>query len=279
MLLLLVFMLSDCGGEGFTDIYQNELSENEVHSTPDNSINLYSDESESNNFVSITDSRLESWLLDKDILPFATVVERYRRIEKNGFIDSDREYTEQMGQLHPIVWRYNMGMLTSYWRVLYAFYDVTGDGQPELLIGATGRRNFHPYIVGIYMILDDCPVSVIQYAGGRTSLHLSVDLNENIIILSTWGHMGNAHEAFYSVNENGSLILLDKIWTYDFDRIHYNETGELERERFRHIDGVIEYICEKEYVEIVEFYGSFGYEPIREIITRPLIISWHYILP
>jgi len=204
---------------------------------------------------------------------FSPIIDRYKQLEQDEFM--------YLGQLHPIAQRYNLGMLPSYWRMIYAFHDITGNGQPDLIIGAAGRKHFNPYITGIYALVDGISFSVMQYSGGRESYYLLTDAHANTVISQQWGHMGNAFEAFYSVNYDGELILLDEIWTYDFDMSHYNETGELIRNRVRYLEapgGTREYVTEEEYVSIMQFFGSFGYETDEEIVPRPVSLDWRCVV-
>ena len=203
--------------------------------------------------------------LDECTLPFAEIIAFYGNLEQNGFIDYTRGYERGVGQLHPIAWRYNVGRIPAYWRVLFAFYDITGNGQPDLIIGATGSRHFFPYVVGIYTLLDGVPASVIQYDGSRTNLFLLTNIYGNVIIESAWGHGGSSYQLFYYIGENGELLLLDRISSYDFNIDHHILTGELIRPRIRHVDGIDVNLTEMEYIALMHKYGSMGYEMFRSV--------------
>ena len=186
-----------------------------------------------------------------------------------------------MGQLHPIVWRYNMGRMPSYRRVAYAFHDITDDGYPELIIGAVGNRHSNYYIIGIYKLVEGVPVSVIQYCGGRELLSLLIDVNGNTVVEHSWGHGGSSEQLFYAVDENGGLLLLDAIFTFDFDRELW-KLGDRTRPRIRYLEGVdawlaeseyITHLTEMEYVALMFKYGSKGYESF-DIISEEEFINW-----
>jgi len=216
--------------------------------------------------------------LDEHTAPFAAVIAFYGNLEMNGFVDLSQEYVLSRGQLHPIVWRYNMGMEPNYWRVVFSFHDITGNGQMDLIIGSTGADHCTYstyYITGIYTLIDDRPVSVIQYDGSRALLLLSTDTCGNVILEHLWGHGGSSEQFFYGINESGELALLDKIISHDFDRdLHY--AGEIFRPRIRHIGDTTVNLSETEYITLMHIYGSIGYE-LLHIISEEEIIAYFRI--
>jgi len=216
---------------------------------------------------------LESFEPSDEILPFVSTIEFYRQLQKNGFIDYTREPEFRFGQLHPIALRNNMGMEPTYWSVLFAFYDINGDGQPELIIAATGEGRLFPYIVGIYALVEGVPVPVIQYDGSRMVLSLKTDTCGNAIIEHSWGHGGSSEQLFYRIDENGGLMLLDFIISYDFDKNLHYLTGEMVRPRIRYIENVEIHLTEMEYIELMYKYGSGNYE-LFHIVSEDEFIDW-----
>jgi len=210
--------------------------------------------------------------LDKHTAPFAAVIAFYGNLEMNGFVDLSQEYVMSRGQLHPIAWRYNMGMEPDYWRVAFSFHDITGNGQMDLIIGSTGADHSIHYIIGIYTLIDGIPISIIQYDGSRTLLLLSTSISGNIILEHFWGHGGSSEQIFYGINESGELVLLDIIISYDFDRDLYY-AGEKFRPRIRRIGDTIANLSETEYITLMYMYGSIGYE-LFHIISEEEIISY-----
>lgn len=234
--------------------------------------------------------------LDADTAPFAAIIAAYAMYQQNGFVlpeDHPLWHPYHMGYLHPIALRYNF--LHTNWNILYAFHDISGNGRPDLLIGAVEPRSwgFFPYLVGIYTLRDGEPVPVIRYGGGRGDIWLFESSDGGIVISEGWGHMGSAAEFFYAIDENGELVLLDALFTYHPDWEHLEQTGEAIHIRLRHVsgnfwDGEQVRITEEEYIALINKYGSFGYEigwneidwaygDWPEDISRRVEIDWRHI--
>ena len=213
-------------------------------------------------------------------VPFASIIYFYKTLEQDNFINLDMESDAIVGQLHPIVWRYNMGIAPESWRVMYALYDISGNGQMDLIIGATTGQWVGPciaYIVGIYTLSDGIPLPVIRYTGGSGRISLYTDVKGNVNIVSGSGRGGEALEFFYTIDKNGKLIELFWIQTHNFDLMRWEEYGLNARDRFKSINGDSFAITEDDYVDLMVFFGSGGYEPIRRINPRPVNLEWKYI--
>jgi hypothetical protein len=138
------------------------------------------------------------------------------------------------------------------------------------------------YIVGIYTLQNNEPVPVIRYGGGRTAIYILNGICGNHIINEAWGHMGNGWEAYYIIDADGSLLMIDEFHTTDFDLSLYKQ-GIFTERRTRVINGIEIEITENEYVALANNYGSMGYEPYwyksnwRELeATMPLPLEFEW---
>ena len=113
-----VLLLSACDYQ-YNDIHDAEIIEH------------YSEKIIQNNPTTLHEDLSEE-RIDTDALTFDTIINNYRILEQNVFIDPDREPEVRSDQLHPITWRYNNGMSPTYWRLMYAFHDITGDERIEI---------------------------------------------------------------------------------------------------------------------------------------------------
>lgn len=140
--------------------------------------------------------------------------------------------------------------------LMYAFYDINGDGLFELLIGAD------EFISGIYVLQNEIPVSVLQVES-RHNLNLLIDNDGKCVIEDSWGHMGYATDFFYTIDEKGKLVTLDKLYT-NGDR---KENGVfIGHFRTRDVQGEEVSITEEEYCSLIRNYGSIGYELLDNTI-------------
>jgi len=194
---------------------------------------------------------------------FEPVIIAYANLERSGYtiineIIGDSLLAEQREGTYNFGWAGD-----DFPKIDYSFFDISGNGVSELLIGAD--RGYGHYISGIYAIQDGKLVSVIQVID-RWNISLLSDGNGNCIIEEARGHMGNASEFFHKIDENGRLITLDNI-----------ETNESENRKIRrkYVDGKeVGIYTEEEYVAVLRKYGSSGYESGIEGNAYKIIIGW-----
>ena len=176
-------------------------------------------------------------------------------------------------------------MLNNDWQLMYALYDISGDGQPELFIGAArsvSPQDANSFITGIYTLRDGEPVSVIQLENSRHSVNLVIDINGRYVITHGHGHMSYAWEYFYALEENGILTALDRLYTGGHSWRH----NELEGYdyiyaffRYRYIDGEEVSITEEEYAALIRKYGSWGYALSNdEVEIRSVSLEWRPVM-
>jgi len=222
--------------------------------------------------------------VEEAVVPFIVILEHYKQLEINGFVDLTREYIPYRGRLHPIAF---MGRPPCYWQVVYAFHDINGDGNPELIIGVTSEsRGVHDvhFIVSIYTLANGVPMSVIEHDSSRMRIYLLTDINGDTIIEHSWARAGNAIQVFYTINENGEMQFLEAIHTYDFDfeiKNNWNYVNRV-RPRIRSVESVdvwgaepehITYLTEMEYIFFMYKFGSVAYEPFI-IISEEEFVAW-----
>ncbi|TJY42456.1 hypothetical protein E5161_10745 [Cohnella pontilimi] len=148
---------------------------------------------------------------------------------------------------------------------MYAYYDINGDGSPELLIGADKS------ISGIYVLQNGTPLSVIQVES-RHVLRLLMDIDGNSVIEDSWGHMGYATDFFYTIDEEGKLVVLDKLFTNGDVKKGDEFIGHF---RAKDVLGKEVSINEDEYCSLIRKYGSTGYEPLEDTGKERMIgVIW-----
>lgn len=190
---------------------------------------------------------------------FAPIIDAYATLERSGYTSYDKDIIGDSLLAVSNGRTYNFGWDTKP-TLMYAFYDINGDGSPELLIGADES------ISGIYVLQNKTPVSVIQVES-RHNLDLSMDSDGKFVIGDSWGHMGYATDFFYTIDENGKLVTLDKLYTNgDNEKVEGKEGFELiSHFRTKDVLGKEVSITEEEYCSLIRKYGSTGYEPLEDI--------------
>lgn len=194
---------------------------------------------------------------------FSPIIDAYAALEQGGYnsfedIIEDSLLTKAEGISYNTGWNKPNALM-------YAFYDINSDGLMELLIGADN------IIFGIYALQNGNPVSVLQVES-RHAISLLKDNDGNCVIEHSWGHMGYATEFFYSIDENGKLITLDKLYTNGDDINGDRFVGHF---RAKDFSGEEVSITEEEYCSLIRKYGAYGYElPADTIKTREIRPSW-----
>ena len=167
--------------------------------------------------------------------------------------------------------------------LMYTFYDLNGNGNPELLIGAelgvkddTARSSV--FITGIYGLRNGRPVSLLQ-VGTWDQLSFSIDVSGNCIIKMTSGiHIDYVVENFYKVDETETLITLDKLYTYG--KINdLNKPDDITYNHMKDVKGEEASISEQEYLELMQGYGAVGHFNTTDDSTanEMIINSWNPI--
>lgn len=129
------------------------------------------------------------------------ILDAYIELEQSGFTLHNEELIGHsiLAQVGGNLFR---NMVHDDWQIMYALHDISGNGQPELFIGAA--RSLSPqyasgFITGIYILLDGEPVSVIQLEDSRHSVNLFTDWYGRYIIAHGHGHMSFAWQYFYTL--------------------------------------------------------------------------------
>jgi hypothetical protein len=199
---------------------------------------------------------------DNDL--FAPIINAYAVLERSGYTSFDKDLIGDSLLAVSKGSTYNFGWDTQP-TLMYAYYDINGDGSPELLIGADKS------ISGIYVLQNGAPVPVIQVES-RHDLRLLMDIDGNSVIEDSWGHMGYATDFFYTIDEDGKLVTLDKLFTNGDDKKGDEFIGHF---RAKDVLGKEISITEEEYCSLIRKYGSTGYEPLEDTgKARMIDVTW-----
>jgi len=163
---------------------------------------------------------------------YETIINAYRELELSSFTVFD-EYI--LGHsFYAEYARFGFPPYSFEPSITYAFHDINGDGLPELFIGAGNL------ITGIYILQNGKPVSVIQQISWRFHLNLLTDYDGNYIIELSRGRMSQAEDVFFTLNESGELITLDRLYTRGHIAGHnefYGYDYLIAFLRYRYVDG------------------------------------------
>ncbi|MDP4091207.1 MAG: hypothetical protein Q8930_18325 [Bacillota bacterium] len=198
---------------------------------------------------------------------FAPIINAYAELEGSGYasfhknIIGDSLLAVDKGSTYNFGWDKKPILM-------YSIYDINGDGSPELIIGADES------ISGIYALQNGTPVSVLQVES-RHNLNLLMDSKAKCVIEDSWGHTGYATEFFYTINEVGKLVTLDKLYTNGDDKKDAANIGHF---RAKDVLGKEVSITEEEYCSLIRKYGSTGYEPLKDIgKARMIDVIWESV--
>ncbi len=194
---------------------------------------------------------------------YKPIINAYIELEQSGYTSYDEKILSKDVCLIP-------GGSGSYFigydkqpMLVYAFCNLGGDNTPELLIGADlgtadDAVGSNVFVTGIYGLRDDKPVSLIQ-VGGWSQLNFFRDKNDNPVIEKILGtHNDYAEEYFYKIDNNETLITLDKLYTHG--KINdYNKPDGISYSYTKDINGKEVSITEQEYIALLQKYGSVGY--------------------
>ena len=203
--------------------------------------------------------------------PYADILNAYAELERSGYKTCDKQLIGDSKLAY--------GVYPNSKAALYTFYDINHDGKMELLIGArvmTGNGESYDTLLGIYALQNDTYVSVIQEEYSR-HLFLLMDKNDNPVIEDSYGHQNFSDSSFYTLDKNGGLKVLVKLYTDGCDMTNYNEeTGEgVIYNRSKEMNGKLADISEEEYLALLRKYGSCGYSTsIPESEARQIALEW-----
>lgn len=144
--------------------------------------------------------------------------------------------------------------------LVFALCNLGGDDTPELLIGADlgtadDAVGSNVFVTGIYGLQEDKHVSLIQ-VGGWSQMNFFRDKNDNPVIEKILGtHIDYAEEDFYKIDNNETLITLEKLYTHGKINDH-NKPDDISYSHTRDINGEEEIITEQEYLALMQKYGS-----------------------
>lgn len=193
---------------------------------------------------------------------FTPIIDAYAALERSDYTFFDKDIVGDSLLIVNGGRLYNFGTNPT---LMYAFYDINSDGLLELLIGADET------ISGIYILQNGTPVSVIQVES-RHNLSLLMDGDGKCVIEHSWGHMGCAREFFYTIDEDGKLVTLNKLYTNGDDK---KDNGFIDHFRAKDVLGKEVSITEEEYCSLIRKYGSTGYELLEDTgKVRMIDVIW-----
>ncbi len=220
---------------------------------------------------------------DNYIDQYNSVVNAYIDLERSGYTSYDESILGDDVCLIPNgSGSYFIGYETKP-SLMYAFYDLNGNGLPELLIGAemgAADETVLPsvFITGIYGLNDGKPVSLIQIGAWSQLNILTVNSNNCILKIISGTHIDYVEEYFYKIDKNDTLLMLDKLYTYGrFDQ--YDMVDDITYSHTREVNGEEVSITEQEYLGLMQKYGSVGaLNDVGEIKANEIVInSWKYL--
>jgi hypothetical protein len=238
-----------------------------------------SETSAPNNPTRITGLNLENIIIPPECESFLSVINAYAVFEVNGYTFYYKDIIGDSILIQDGGFSYRVEIIKKP-VLMYAFYDIDGDGISELLISA------YESTTGIYALQNGKPISVTQLTDDRHGLNLRIDSNGKCVIEHSYGHMDTAEDFFYTIGENGELVVSDKLYSngLDWSDAYVDESGEiigdLKYFRSKDVDGEEVSITEEEYRTLIQKYGSYGYgfEYSEDIEQRAIIPEWKPIL-
>jgi len=206
---------------------------------------------------------------------YAEILKQYRMIvEKEYFMDWEwLDRTIEMQELSTdwLAWlNWQASMIDGFVPAYYAFYDINGDGIPNLILGSgTEQRStvlgIYTWVDGETYLLEINPHG--SWLGERTHVFISQD---GIIANSGSSSALSGATTFYQISLDGRGIeIVDELW-HDLHEVFEWDTDD--RRGFFRND---EQITEVEYNEI--FHKHFGILPQTPDIAaeRELVFEWN----
>lgn len=198
---------------------------------------------------------------------FKPILEAYAELESSGYTKFDENLIGDSLLVDKNEKEYNFPAKDRL-ILSYSFYDINSDGLEELIIGADES------ISGIYSLQSGTPTSIIQVQF-KYNLSLLNGSDNNCVIEHSSGRMGSAVESYYSIDKDGKLSILNVLYT----------TGDIMEDdelvghyRAKDVLGEKNSITEEEYCDLIQKYGSAGYELFCNIATESIIkLKWNYI--
>jgi len=209
------------------------------------------------------------------IEPFVELINAYVQLELSGFTEFDERLIGHSYFAEIVRYSLLRAAMPWWWMtvnleaspIMYALHDISGDGIPELFIGAEHG------IAGIYTLRRGTPVSIAQ-AHWRTSLSLKTDIDGGYIIALPVPPWFDSGERVYALGENGDLNLLFTIMLYDW---HLGVDGIT---RVKYVDGEGVGLTLEEHTALVRRYGLCGvmHSLGEEVLARGVGLEWRAVL-
>jgi hypothetical protein len=191
---------------------------------------------------------------------FTPIIKAYASLEKSGYVSYDKDILHDsfLAKNKGITKVFNLPVLS------YAFYDISNDGSPELIIAGDDM------IVAIYALQNGKATIV-----GEWSVYIDLLLDDEskcVIYINSPMNMGYEVDTFYKLDKNNELVELDSlITTYGYD-----EKDEYRKLSItKNIIGKPVAISDNEYFAILGRYGVAINEKAEEKLgDRRPNIEW-----
>ena len=209
-----------------------------------------------------------SFDIDASYAAYNSIIDAYATLEMSGYTVIDEDLIGDSLLAEQRNGTYNFG-----WDELphlsYAYYDIDGDGYPELLIGV--EQYGHNKIAGIYTLNNDVPESLLQ-GEDRWLITITTDSSGHNYIVYATGHMGYSTEYFHALVGMGMeypysyLGTLDAIQTEDGQRYRINYYSD-------DFEGTL--ITEAEYISVLKTFAYSGYEASEDVESKTVEFEWY----
>lgn len=212
---------------------------------------------------------------------FGAVLHAYAEFERSGFMVVNHNLmadTYFVADTHHRVRNNNSWSESSRQRweesppfVMYTFFDINGNGTPDLLIGGNwGWGGEFPSLISIYTLQNGMPVPVIYESSHHVFLDFVEDIYGNNNIRTAGGRMGIMWDEFYTIDENGELLKLLGFYSWErhslctccyLNDIWFTEFRKYYDDRFE--NGIM--ITEDEYNALLKRFGIYNNDNIGRI--------------
>jgi len=204
---------------------------------------------------------------------FAEIIAAYADFERSDFWDYDMDLIGET--IHSREY-HDGGLFTGETRlsfggtpIMYYFFDINGDGVPELFIGMENR------VEAIFALQNGIAVPVIS-SGSHTELGIYIDIFNNnffgYFIRLNLARMGRTYDIIFTLDENGNLIESENIISAAYAGEHHGDWDFSNISYYRYLDGENIFVTEEEFNEFLTRYRlhegewilNFDYSKISE---------------